>query len=221
MRLFEVVQPPTRIVVTDKFLTDYEKFKAADPKIIPDRLKRFCELKLQNTSLGPDDRPFSSNSHLRGYSHYHLIKGKAMVMYKRSGNDLRLYEIVEHDAYESQSNQRSHGSWADKLSDKDFTEFDYTKIIDLESKLETKLTSEEIEFFMHSIYEIISADGFFILKDALEHNNWEALFDYVRDGIENINEKSVFNTFGGENHLKKIIIDTIKQFGAYDKYLQA
>jgi hypothetical protein len=214
MRLFEVVTPPTRVLVTPEFSESYSEFVSSTP-VVEEKFKRFISLKLNGDKL-PDDALFS-NGHLRGYWHHHFIKGKVIVIYRQVGNDLRLYIVTNHYGYDGTRGQRL-GQWMSALADSNFTELDLKSLFAEPEKETQSLSPEQKEKVDGIIYDLISADGFYILKPAIEKNEWEGFIEWLENDMPGVTPETVFAAYGGAKQLQAFILHNIVQFGKTAEY---
>ena len=219
MRLQEVYSPPTSIETTQRFNAHYSAYSSANKKVIPVKFRNFCLAKLSGEPVVGNDKILSTDLSLNGYSRFHLIHGKVIIVYRRVGNILRLYDVIEHTGYDNGKQSATLAAWCNSLTDKNFTPLD---IEQLSRDTETpKLTQSELEIVRDAIYEIIAGNGFYILKNAIEKNDWSDFFEYILPEVRGVTEEMVFITFRGEDNLKEYIIRAIKEFGKYNEYLQS
>lgn len=219
MRLDEFIAPPKRIMVTAAFNQTYSDFAAAKPELINKKFKEFVQAKLEGTPT-TNDYAFQSRSPLGGYYHYHLLKGKMIIVYRKVGNDLRLYIVVEHKDYESKAAVRL-ANWLESLSDSDFTELNVESLFSEPQPKSNHLSPTEKNKLDGIIYDLISADGFYILKPAVEKNDWSNFFDWLETDMPNATPEMVFAAYGGVKKLQSFIIYSIVQFGKTEEYKNA
>ena len=182
MRLQEVYSPPTSIETTQRFNVHYSAYSSANKKVIPFKFRNFCLAKLSGAPIVGNDDKLSTSSSLSGYSRFHLINGKVIIVYRRVGNILRLYDVIEHTAYDNAKQSATLAAWCNSLTDKNFTPLD---IEQLSRETEApKLTQAEMEIVQDTIYEIIAAGGFYILKNALEKNDWSEFLNMFFQKLE-------------------------------------
>lgn len=218
MRLDEVITPPTKIAVTQRFNNSYDKFNAGYRATLPRKFFQFCRAKLDGSPT-TNDYAFKSNTGLSGYWHYHIVKGKVIIIYKRVGDTIRLYDVVEHTAYDTPASSARLADWCNGLSDSDFTKLDVNSLNSDQSNIE-ELTLDQKKAIVEVIHEIIFADGFYILKNAIEKNDWQDLFDYITSEINDIDPSAIFSAFGGKTSLTNLILRDIKRFNKQQEYDQ-
>ena len=219
MRLDEFIAPPKRIMVTAAFNQTYSDFAAAKPELINKKFKDFVQAKLDGTPT-TSDYAFQSRSPLGGYYHYHLLKGKMIIIYRKVGNDLRLYIVVEHKDYESKAAVRL-ANWLESLSDSDFIELNVESLFAEPQPKSNHLSPMDKEKLDGIIYDLISADGFYILKPAVEGNDWSNFFDWLETDMPNATPETVFAAYGGVAKLRAFILYNIAQFGKTEEYQKA
>lgn len=219
MRLDEFITPPKRIMVTAAFNQTYSDFAAAKPELINKKFKEFVQAKLEGTPT-TNDYSFQSRSPLGGYYHYHLLKGKMIIIYRKVGNDLRLYIVVEHKDYESRAAARL-ANWLESLGDNDFTELNVESLFFEPQPKSNHLGPKEKEKLDSIIYDLISADGFYILKPAIERNDWSNFFEWLETDMPSLTPEAVFAAYGGVKQLQAFIIHNIVQYGKTEKYRNA
>lgn len=216
MRLFEVITPPTRVLVTPEFSESYSEYVTAVPAV-EEKFKRFITLKLNGEKV-PNDKLFS-NGYLAGYWHHHFIQGKIIVVYKQTGNDLRLYIVTNHAGYDGTPGQRL-GRWMSSLPDSHFTELDLETLFNTEEKVEP-ISPEEKQKVDEIIFDLIAGDGFYILKPAIERNNWEGFVEWLQDDLPGVEPQAVFAAYGGVKKLEAFILYHISQYGKAREYQKA
>lgn len=216
MRLDEFITPPKRIMVTAAFNQTYSDFAAAKPDLINKKFKEFIQAKLEGTPT-TNDYAFQSRSPLGGYYHYHLLKGKMIIVYRKVGNDLRLYIVVEHKDYESKAAVRL-ANWLENLSDSDFTELNIESLFSEPQAPAAYLSPSEKEKVDAIIYDLISSEGFYILKPAIEKNDWSNFFEWLSTDMPNVNPEEIFAAYGGVKKLQAFILHNIVQFGKTEEY---
>jgi hypothetical protein len=155
---------------------------------------------------------------MSGFWKFHLIFGKAVLLYRRVGDIVRLYDVVEHSMYDSKPGQTEFSIWANNLSDDDFTLVDISTFYSANTEQEQSISVEQKTVIDHVIYDLVSADGFFILKDALEKNDWSSFFEYLETEIPGLDQQAVFIAYQGQNSLKDFILETINKFGKLQAY---
>lgn len=219
MRLDEFITPPKRIMVTAAFNQTYSDFAAAKSELINKKFKEFVQAKLEGTPT-TNDYAFQSRSPLGGYYHYHLLKGKMIIVYRKVGNDLRLYIVVEHKDYESKAAVRL-ANWLESLSDSDFTELNIESLFSEPQPKSNHLSPMEKEKLDGIIYDLVSAEGFYILKPAIEKNDWSNFFDWLETDMPNATPEMVFSAYGGVKKLQAFILHIIVQFGKTEEYRNA
>lgn len=219
MRLDEFITSPKRIMVTTAFNQTYSDFAAAKPELINKKFKEFVQAKLEGTPT-TNDYAFQSKSPLGGYYHYHLIKGKMIIVYKKVGNDLRLYIVVEHKDYEGRAAVRLV-NWIEGLTDSDFTELALGSLFGNPEVKPKILSANEKRQLDNVVYDLTSADGFYILKPAIEKNDWSNFFEWLESEVPGVSAEAVFAAYGGVKKLKIFILDTIERFGKEEEYRNA
>ena len=217
MRLDEVIAPPTGFAATKRFLDSYANYIQGNRTFLPKKFAQFCQAKLENAEVS-NDYPFKSGTPLTGFWHYHIVNGKIIIIYRRVSDTIRLYDIVEHSAYDNGTATKRLGEWANSLTDADFMPLDISTLTVDPGTEKPKVTAEQKSVIDHAIYDLVGADGFFILKDALEKNDWRAFFDYVESEVPGLAESDIFVAYGGQNRLKDFILKTINRFGKFQAY---
>ena len=217
MRLDEVVSPPTGFAATKRFLDSYSNYIQGNRSSLPTKFAQFCQAKLDNKTV-PGDYPFKSGTPLVSYWHYHIVRGKIIIIYRRAGDTIRLYDIVEHSAYDTAPAAKRLSDWANSLTDADFMPLDVSTLTADLGTEKPKVTAEQKSAIDHVIYDLVGADGFFILRDALEKNDWRAFFEYVESEVPGLTESDIFVAYGGQNRLKDFILKTINRFGKFQAY---
>lgn len=219
MRLDEFITPPKRVVVTNRFNETYSSFSSANPQLINAKFKKWIQQKLEGQPT-TNDYAFQSMSPLGTYYHYHIIKGKMIIVYKKVGSDLRLYIVVEHKDYEGKAAVRL-ANWIESLSDADFTELDLESFFNEPTAEQKLLTPEERDQVIGQVYDIVSAGGMYIIKPAVERNDWSNFFEWLEANDLHLDHDAVFAAFGGVNKLTKFIKDAVAKYGQQDEYNKA
>jgi len=220
MRLDEVIAPPTGFAATKRFLDSYANYIQGNRSSLPTKFAQFCQAKLDNEPVS-SDYAFSGSTPLSGYWHYHIVRGKIIIIYRRAGDTVRLYDIVEHTAYDTPLAVKRLSEWANSLTDADFMPLDVSTLTADPGTEKPKVTAEQKSVIDHAIYDLVGADGFFILKNALEKNDWRAFFEYVESEVPGLTESDIFVAYGGQNRLKDFILKTINRFGKLQAYQQS
>jgi hypothetical protein len=214
MRLDEVIIPPTQFKVTNRFLSSYSRYIGGNRKSLRYKFIQFCLAKLRNEPVS-NDYPFNASTPLAGFWHYHIVNGKIIIVYKRVDNAIRFYDIVEHSAYDNPRSAERLAAWARGIPDNAFMPLN---ISTLDSDRTEKLTVQQKSAIGDVIYDIIAADGFFIIRGALEHNDWRDFFEYLDHEIRDLDHQAVFAAFGGANELRQFILDAIVQLDKTQDY---
>lgn len=216
MRLFEVVAPPTKFAVTQRFTSSYDKFKASRDNLSR-KFADFCKLKLEGSPI-PNDYAFGGGTPLTGYWHYHIVRGKIIIIYKRVGDTVRFYDVVEHTAYDTKLAAQRLADWCNGLADSDFTELDIQSIFNEPEGAAKMLSPEEKNQLDEIIYDLISGSGFYILKPAVEKNDWSNFFEWLETDMPDLDHEAMFAAYGGAKQLQAFIIHNIVQFGKAKEY---
>ena len=219
MRLVEFIAPPERVLVTNEFNETYSSFSSANPQLINEKFKKWLSQKLEGLPT-TNDYAFQSKSPLGTYYHYHIIKGKMIIVYKKVGNDLRLYIVVEHKDYEGKAAVRL-ANWIESLSDADFTELDLESFFNGPKAEQKLLTPEEKDEVIKQVFDIVAAGGMYILKPAVEKNDWSNFFEWLESENIYLDHDAVFAAFGGVNKLTQFIKDAVAKYGQQDAYNKA
>lgn len=218
MRLDEIIKPPTKVVVTEKFLENYEKFRKTNPSLVSKKFKYFIEAKLSGADAGDGDSAFTGNPEMLTYRKFYLIFGRAAIIYKHHKDELRLYTVEVHSFYDRYATLNAFARWADDLPDSKLITIDPTTLYKSESSEIPVLSPDEKEKVDSIIYELIASGGLEILKLAIVRNNWDDFFDWLRYDIPDVNPEAVFRTYSGLDELKNFILTNIAQFGKTAEY---
>ena len=215
MKLIEVEQPPSEVAVTQKFIDSYEEFSKAYPRV-PSKLKKFCEVKLAGGRVGGKDEGMTGTA-LSGYLHWHVVQGNCILIYKRDGLVLKLYDLVKHNAYEGK-NTLSLARWLDKQTD--FMTIDPDVFFDPSKHTVPTLTTDQRKLIVDEIY-YLAANGLNILNKAVMNDDWSFFLDWINEVDPSIDEKSIFATYNGPEPLKDMIRNIIRQMSVPEEIREA
>jgi hypothetical protein len=207
MKLFEVEQPPSEVAVTQKFIDSYEEFSKAYPRV-PSKMKKFCEVKLAGGRVGGKDEGMTGGS-LSGYLHWHVVQGTCILIYKRDGVVLRLYDLVKHNAYEGK-NTLTLARWLDKQTKQDFMTIDPDVFFDPKKHTVPALTNDQRKLIVDEIY-YLAANGLNILNKAVMNDDWSFFMNWINEIDPNIDARSIFTAYNGPDPLKDMIRSIIRQ----------
>lgn len=216
MRLDEITAPPTKVLVTSKFLTNFDSFVKPYPEI-KDKLKSFISAVMQGQKI-PGARPATTGGPLAGTSHLHLVHGKSIVTYRNASGNLILYDITDHSPYTTEKMGSRLGNYIKSLSDEDFTELDLQSFFEEPSEQLPSLSPEEKNQLDEIIYDLISGSGFYILKPAVERNDWSNFFEWLETDMPDLDHEAMFAAYGGVKQMQAFIIHNIVQFGKAKEY---
>ena len=216
MRLFEVVAPPTRFAVTQQFNVNYDKFEASRENL-SSKFANFCQSKLEGSPT-TNDYAFGGGTPMAGYWHYHIVRGKVIIIYRRVSDTMRLYDVVEHTAYDTERAARRLADWCNGLVDTDFTELNLKSLFAEPEEETESLSPEQKEKVDGIIYDLISEEGFYILKPAIEKNEWDNFFEWLETDMPGVTPETVFAAYGGAKQLQAFILHNIVQFGKTAEY---
>jgi len=110
---------PVTIAVTDRFVRDFSDFSTM-PKFVED-FETFIKSKFANpqAAWGKKDTVWSSGKmvpKLKGWSHAHIIFGKAIVIYRVVNNKIFLAAITDHLSVEGEGPRiRNLGEYVDSI----------------------------------------------------------------------------------------------------------
>lgn len=193
------------VVSTAKFLEDLGTFQKSYEGI-EQKLQIFIDQKQNNptTLIGNKDYPFS-NGDLRGFNHYHLVHGRAILIYTLSSGSLRLYRIVPHKVI-------------DKVPPKSLT--DYLKTVSEFQPFSTDTNSEPPVFdrsqklkIEDQIFELAARNPN-VLTSFMNRSSVEFLELLTIELDMTISEETMraalYNAYGGEDAFFKKINHVIK-----------
>jgi hypothetical protein len=214
MRLFEI-ENPTHIEASPLFLEKLSTVLTTG-RNFKYKLKEFLLSKLAGQSLGGEK--ILTGSVLRGFSRYQLQHGKRLIIYRRQGRVIRLYDLIEHNEYEGPSAISRLGSFY--LSMNDFVPFDVDSLSDNDAATDQVGPPDEttVEKAKQALYEMIAGGGLAAIKNAIEYSDWAEVTEWVAMEVADLDQLSLFALFGGEQDLKDFIMLAVKQYGQYDEY---
>jgi hypothetical protein len=217
MKLIEVEQPPSEVAVTQKFIDSYEAFSKAYPRV-PSKMKKFCEVKLAGGRVGGKDEGMTGGS-LSGYLHWHVVQGTCILIYKRDGAVLRLYDLVKHNAYEGK-NTPTLARWLDKQTAQDFMTIDPDVFFDPKKHTVPALTNDQRKLIVDEIY-YLAANGLNILNKAVLNDDWSFFMDWITEIDPSIDARSIFTAYNGPEPLKDMIRSIIRQMSVPEEIREA
>lgn len=193
MRFFEIASPKTKLLATKRFIKNAAFFSRGYPAV-EKTLKDFLQFKINHPreQYGKKDAPFTGSA-LTGYNHVHLFHGKVVLVYKVNGNEISLYDVVEHNSFERSG----------VMALARYIQTAPLEPITVDTKDSKKsLSTDQMEELESLLYEIAAQDPH-ILKAAAS-GQWEDLFDFVWMVIpEEIDKDAVFTAYGGQAKFKK------------------
>lgn len=217
MKLFEVEQPPSEVAVTQDFIDSYEKFSKAYPRV-PRKMKKFCEVKLAGGRVGAKDEGLTGAS-LAGYLHWHVVQGNCILIYKRVGTVLRLYDLVKHEAYDGK-NTITLARRLDKQTNQDFMTIDPDVFFDPTKHNIPSLTNDQRKLIVDEIY-YLAANGLNILNKAVMNDDWSFFMDWINENDPTIDPRSIFAAYNGPEQLKDMIRSIIQQMSVPEEIREA
>jgi len=206
MRLFEITETRSPIiVVTKRFKKNYEHYARGYPGL-GDKTEKFLAAKQANPSgsLGVNDKPFTGGP-LTGIMHVHLVHGKVMLIYAVRNDQIRLYDIGEHNDFE--------GKKVNHLADYIKSLGDDSFVPDFEHVVE-ELTTEQKKTIIHLIYEMATnAEDLKILQAAAKTKNYQELMGYFEMVVVDQSPDVIIHSFGGADGLSRAIKAVMAQLG--------
>lgn len=204
MRFYEIASPRLKLVATKRFVKNTAFYSRGGYPAFEKTLRQFLDFKTQNPRepFNRKDSPFVAGSPLAGYAHCHLVHGKVVVIYAVKDNELRLYDVTEHDTFEGKGMQTLRA---------------YLRSADLEpvgqSETKASLSAEQKAELDELFYEIAAQERE-VINDALK-NDWSHLFDYIRMVIdeETAADEVIFAAYGGKNGMAKFLAAILKNLG--------
>lgn len=200
MRFFEIASPQTKVFATKRFIKNAAFFSRGYPAV-DKTLKDFLQFKIKNPreQYGKKDAPFTGSA-LTGYNHVHLFHGKVVLVYQVKGNELHLFDVVEHNSFE-RSGVMALAKYIQSASLEPIQQDTKTK--------KGSLPKEQMEELESLLYEVATQDPH-IIKAAIS-GQWDDLFDFIWMILpEEIGTKTVFAAYGGETKFKKKLTALVK-----------
>jgi hypothetical protein len=193
MKLFEVFQRPVQIVATKRFLKNAAFYVKGYPGVEA-TLREFLEAKVRkpNQPFGKKDGPFVAGA-LKGIWHFHLFHGKVVLIYLVIDNQLRLYDVVEHAAFDSKSASGSLAEYIESLGRSDFMPYGQPE------EREASLSREQMQELEGLFFEMSIKD-----RDILEtaaRGQFADLFEFTRLMLGDDTDELVVKAFGGPDGL--------------------
>jgi hypothetical protein len=202
MRLFEIETQQSQIVATKRFLKNSAFYFRGYPGIEA-TLKEFLHFKQQNpkAQFGKKDIPFTGGP-LKGLFHVHLIHGKVILVYGLRGNQIRLFDMVEHDDFEGKSIP-ALAKYIDSLGMNDLSP------VKTGAKPTPSLTAEQKQELSELFWEMGVQDRD-ILEDAAK-GNIESVMEFCRMTVEGADDTAILAALGGKEGLIKAATTVLHQ----------
>jgi hypothetical protein len=200
MFLFEILKRDRTLAATSRFRETFKIFQTGYPEL-GKALFEFVKFRLANDiPFGPKDRPF--NNKLRGYWHYHLIHGRAIVVYQINQHELKLFCVTDH----SYTQPRGVDRLAGYLQQPNVTFSEYN--IDSKRTLSPAQVKD-----IRDLFFLLAAD-----REARAHvKSFADLLDYVRAVIdeptwsEREKDAAALAAFGGKDAMLKMLNTALRQ----------
>jgi hypothetical protein len=192
----------TRIMASTRYLKNVAFFLRGYPTM-DKTLTAFLKAKVANPTqpMGAKDTPFTGGV-LKGFWHVHLIHGKVVLVYDYRNGALCLYDVVEHNDFESEVRQHNLANY--------IAAADLEPLVGDEDETETGLAprdTKEIEelFYMMAVEErdIINAA---IAGDPAD------LMEFVKLTIT-ADEATFMAAMGGQQGLAQALQKVVKSLG--------
>lgn len=205
MRFYEIASPRLQILATKRFIKNAALYSRGGYPAFEKTLRQFVEFKTQNPreAFNRKDSPFVANSPLSGYAHCHLVHGKVVLIYTTKENQLRLYDVCEHDAFEGKGMQTMRtylkGAGLEPM------EVGHDAADTLDSEIKSELDELFYEIAAQERDVIVSALG----------GDWPHLFDYIRMVVdeETATDETIFSAYGGKDGLVKFLSGVLRNLG--------
>lgn len=215
MRFFEImeaaaVQVPTRmhrtVLATTRFEKNYSAFTGKYSNVAG-TLTDFLEFRntaRPDQSYGPKDSPMTT---IPGYRRFHLVLGKAILIYAIVGDEIRLADIVEHNLIEAGRGLATLGKYINALDTEDFHE-----IIAPVEVLVSALSSAQMTAIRDEMYAMAAnASDRPVLVQARD-GMLDGLMEYVQLALEgDVTQEALLDSFGGQEALQDVIKNVLMQ----------
>lgn len=98
MLLYEILEPVRAVTATARFRETYKAFRRQYSSL-DSTLAAFVGFRCRHRPDEPyaiKDAPFTVQSELRGYRHYHMVHGRVILIYKVTPTELQLACLTDH-----------------------------------------------------------------------------------------------------------------------------
>jgi hypothetical protein len=203
MRFFEIASPTLQLMATTRYLKNSATFLrgyAGLEKTLTD----FLNFKLQNpTQLwGKKDERFTGGI-IKNAFHVHLVHGKVILVYGVSGGALKLYDMVEHNDFESGPSILSLATYIETAD---------LRPIEFQGGPTTKPLSAEQKSELNELFYMMAAEDPDIVRAAIA-GDLSGLMEFIRLTVDAPDEV-VLDGFGGQAGLITTLSTIMKQMGA-------
>lgn len=201
MRLYEL-ERPIGVMATRRYINNLKKYlRGGGYPNLKDTVEDFIRFKVKNprTQRGKGDRPFTGGP-LSGISHYQVVNGKVMLIYRVKDDNLVLYDINDHDTYE--------GSGVVNLAN--FISSAHAEKLDSKPEPSSDIPQDDMRIIEEFLWEISASDPDIAITAKDGHP--EDLLVFLSMAVPH-SEQAILRALGGKEGISKKISKIIKNMG--------